>query len=218
MSIKMAELMNKTGETRSTLLFYVKEGLLPEPSKPKPNVHLYMDDSIDRVHLIKTLQNKLHYSITQIKQVFDTNQFDFESGVESIVQKLDLFTTGVKEPHFKSMEDALEVYNLDKQQIQNYIDKELLEINDGCFNDKSWKMLQVLNDMQGCSKTEKLLETYLDMAKKVAVLEFNLAAELVEKDKTNRTQELFLDLILSLKPYIFNLQTKKEHTRRTNAK
>ena len=37
MSIKMAELMKRTGETRSTLLFYVKEGLLQEPSKPKPN-------------------------------------------------------------------------------------------------------------------------------------------------------------------------------------
>ena len=53
MSIKMASLMSETGETRSTLLFYVKEGLLEEPSKPKPNVHLYADDSIQRVRLIK---------------------------------------------------------------------------------------------------------------------------------------------------------------------
>ena len=217
MSIKMAELMKKTGETRSTLLFYVKEGLLPEPSKPKPNVHLYTADSIERVHLIKTLQHKLHYSITQIKQVFDTNQFDFESGVESIVQKLDLFT-GVQEPHFKKMEDALAVYSLDTHKIQSYIDKELIEMNDGYFNDKSWKMLQVLNDLQGCSKKEELLQTYLEMAKRLAVLEFDLAAELVETDETNQAQELFLDLVLSLKPYIFNLQTKKEHTRRTNVK
>ena len=43
MSIKMAELMKKTGETRSTLLYYVKEGLLDEPQKPKANVHLYSD-------------------------------------------------------------------------------------------------------------------------------------------------------------------------------
>lgn len=217
MSVKMAELMNKTGETRSTLLYYVKEGLLKEPSKPKPNVHLYSDDSIERVRLIKTLQNQLHYSITQIKQVFETNQFDFENGVDNILKKLDLFT-GVKEPRFKTFEDAIQVYDMDKDTVQEYIQEGIIEINDGYFNDKSWKMLQILSDLQSCTKSKELLKTYVKSAKELAVLEFELGAEIVDKNNTNQAQELFLDLILSLKPYIFNLQTKKEHKRRTDDK
>jgi DNA-binding transcriptional MerR regulator len=215
MSIKMATLMNSTGETRSTLLFYVKEGLLKEPQKPKPNVHLYEDDSIQRVRLIKTLQNQLHYSITQIKQVFNDNQFDFNSGVEDLVQKLDLFT-GVKERRYKSLGDALEVYDLDKKTILSYVDDGILEMHDGFFSDSSWKSIQILNDIKEYSKAPKLLKHYLKHAKELASLEFELAKELIEKDKTNHAQELFLDLILNLKPYIFNLQTKQEHTRRTN--
>jgi len=215
MSIKMAHLMKATGETRSTLLFYVKEGLLREPQKPKPNVHLYEDDSIERVRLIKTLQNQLHYSITQIKQVFDDNRFDFSSGVENLVQKLDLFT-GVRERRYKSLGDALEVYDLDKKTLLKYIDEGVLEMHDGYFSDESWKSLQILNDLQGCSKTNKLLKNYLKCAKDMAVLEFELGREIIDKDETNHAQELFLDLILTLKPYIFNLQTKNEHKRRTD--
>jgi DNA-binding transcriptional MerR regulator len=206
-----------TGETRSTLLFYVKEGLLQEPSKHKPNVHLYADDSIERVHLIKTLQNQLHYSITQIKQVFDANKFDFESGVENILQKLDMFT-GVKEPRFKTLDDAVKVYDLNKKTIEEYIEEGILDINDGYFNDKSWKMLQILSDLQASTKSKELLLAYVKSAKDLALMEFELGTELVENDETNQAQELFLDLILSLKPYIFNLQTKNEHSRRTNAK
>ena len=213
MPIKMASLMKQTGETRSTLLFYVKEGLLSEPQKPKPNVHLYADDSIERVRLIKTLQNQLHYSITQIKQIFDDNRFDFSAGVENLIQKLDLLT-GVRERHYKSLGNALEVYDLDKKTLLAYVESGLLDMHDGYFSDESWKSLQILNDLQKCSKSPKLLKQYLKCAKDLAVLEFELGRELIEKDETNQAQELFLDLILTLKPYIFNLQTKNEHKRR----
>jgi len=215
MSIKMAELMKSTGETRSTLLFYVKEGLLKEPSKPKPNLHLYEDDSIQRVRLIKTLQNQFHYTITQIKQIFDTNKFDFDSGIDALVQRIDVFT-GVKDKHFKNMKEAIEVYDLDEKTILSYIKDGILDIHNGYFNDKSWQILQILNDLRGCTKREKLLKAYVKSAKELAILEFELGEELVKTQDLANPQELFLDLILSLKPYIFNLETKKEHTRRTN--
>lgn len=219
MPIKMAELMTQTGETRSTLLYYVKEGLLQEPSKPKPNVHLYSDDSVERVRLIKTLQHQLHYSITQIKQIFDDNRFDFENGVDTLVQKLDILT-GVREPAFKTLGDALEVYDLNKKSIKAYVEDGILEMHEGFFNDSSWKMLQILNDLEGCEKTKELLHAYVKTAKELAVLEYELGAQLVINDKkgTNHAQEVFLDLILVLKPYIYNLHTKLEHKRRTDVK
>lgn len=219
MSIKMASLMNETGETRSTLLFYVKEGLLEEPSKPKPNVHLYSDDSIHRVRLIKTLQNQLHYSITQIKQIFDDNQFDFSNGIDVLIQKLDLFT-GVSHKHYKSLQEATEVYEFTRNEIQNYIDLGVIAMHEGYFNDSAWKTLQILHDLKGCDKTYELLKAYVASAKELAVLEYELGAQLIQKDKegSNKAQEHFLDLVLTLKPYIFNLHTKLEHTRRCDGK
>ncbi|PHR57341.1 MAG: MerR family transcriptional regulator [Arcobacter sp.] len=219
MSIKMATLMSETGETRSTLLFYVKEGLLEEPSKPKPNVHLYTDDSIERVRLIKTLQNQLHYSITQIKQIFDDNKFDFSSGVDVLIQKLDLFT-GVSQKHFKSMDEALQTYNLSKDEINEYLNLGVLSMYQDYFSDASWKSLEVLSELKSCDKTFALLKAYVKSAKELAVLEYELGVQLIKQDKegSNKAQELFLDLVLTLKPYIFNLHTKLEHTRRCNVK
>ena len=219
MSIKMASLMKDTGETRSTLLYYVKEGLLQEPSKPKPNVHLYSDDSIQRVRLIKTLQHQLHYSITQIKQIFDDNKFDFSSGVDVLIQKLDLFT-GVSQKHFKSIDEALEVYTLTLDEINEYVELGVLVLHEGYFNDSSWKSLEVLNDLKSCTKTNALLKAYVASAKELAILEYELGVELINNDKedSHTAQELFLDLVLTLKPYIFNLHTKIEHQRRCNVK
>ena len=50
----------------------------------------------------------------------------------------------------------------------------------------------------------------------ISVLEIDLGSELVQDDDTNQAQEIFLDTILTLKPYIFNFQTKLEHKRRTD--
>jgi len=215
MSIKMAELMKQTGETRSTLLFYVKEGLLQEPMKSKPNVHLYADDSVERVRMIKTLQNQLRYTITQIKQVFDDNSFDFNNGVDVLLQKLDLFT-GVKQHDFKTIKDALEVYDLTKWSIDYYIKEGIVEIHNGYFNDSSWKTLKILSNLKSSSKSRELLLSYVKAAKELAVKEIDLGSELVQNDEIKHAQEIFLDIILTLKPYIFNLQTKLEHKRRTN--
>ena len=214
----MAGLMKETGETRATLLFYVKEGLLQEPIKPKPNVHLYADDSIERVRLIKTLQHQLHYTLSQIKQIFNDNSFDFENGVDTLIQRLDIFT-GVKEKHYKSLDEALIIYDMDKETIESYIEEGIVEYEKGYFSDNSWKMLQILNDLRTCSKKETLLKAYVESAKELAVLEYELGAELVQTNQSeaNHAQEVFLDLILSLKPYIFNLQTKNEHRRKTDA-
>ena len=219
MSIKMANLMKETGETRSTLLFYVKEGLLEEPSKPKPNVHLYSDDSVQRVRLIKTLQNQLHYTITQIKQIFDDNKFDFSNGVDVLIQKLDLFT-GVSQQHFKSMQEAQDVYSLSEKDINAYINLGVISMHKGFFNDSAWKTLQVLDDLKACKKSDELLKAYVKSAKELAVIEYELGVELINNDKDgrNQAQEKFLDLVLTLKPYIFNLHTKLEHKRRCDVK
>ena len=52
MALKMKELMLATGESKSTILYYVKEGLLPQPQKPKPNVHLYDESAVEILRLI----------------------------------------------------------------------------------------------------------------------------------------------------------------------
>ena len=67
MAVKMKELMGQSGESKSTILFYVKEGLLPEHVKPKPNVHLYAESCVQILKFIKYLQENFSYSIAEMQ-------------------------------------------------------------------------------------------------------------------------------------------------------
>lgn len=65
--LRMAELVRRTGVPKSTILFYVNEGLLPEPVRPKPNVALYDEACVDVVRYIRAAQDIHRYPISIIK-------------------------------------------------------------------------------------------------------------------------------------------------------
>ena len=52
---------------KSTVLYYVKEGLLPEPVKDKPNFHLHDEHCVKLLSFIKYLQSNFNATISQIK-------------------------------------------------------------------------------------------------------------------------------------------------------
>ncbi len=67
--IKMKELEARTGVSRETIRYYIREGLLAEPEKPKPNVALYDETHIERVALIKKLQHERFLPLGVIKDM-----------------------------------------------------------------------------------------------------------------------------------------------------
>ena len=69
--MKMKELENRSGVSRETIRFYIKKGLLPEPEKPKPNVAVYSEDHIQRLALIKALQEERFLPLDVIKSLID---------------------------------------------------------------------------------------------------------------------------------------------------
>ncbi len=183
MGLKMATLVKKSGVTKSTILFYVKEGLLPEPKKPKPNVHLYHDSSIAILQFIKYLQEYLHYSITEIKSIMIDNKIDFNDDSDVVVNYLVAMSGKTKEKEISDIKKRAQIFNIDKT----------------------------------------LFEAYEKQAKKLAKLEYEMGAKLLlsqEENDKNKLQKLLFDILLTLKPYIFNQATIKEHKKRVaqNAK
>ena len=55
-SLKMKDLEAETGVSREAIHFYLREGLLPAPEKPKRNVAYYSDEHVVRIRAIKRLQ------------------------------------------------------------------------------------------------------------------------------------------------------------------
>lgn len=68
-ALKMKDLERATGVGRETIRFYIREGLLPEPLRPGRNVAWYDASFVERVGLIKELQQKRFLPLHAIKAI-----------------------------------------------------------------------------------------------------------------------------------------------------
>jgi len=67
--LRMRDLERATGVGRETIRFYIREGLLPEPERPGRNVAWYAPGFVERIALIKELQQKRFLPLHVIKSL-----------------------------------------------------------------------------------------------------------------------------------------------------
>ena len=69
--LRMRELAEATGVSAGTIKHYLREGLLPEPVKTSRNMAYYPREFVDRVKLIKQLQEERFLPLKVIKEVLE---------------------------------------------------------------------------------------------------------------------------------------------------
>src|SRR5210317_645951 len=79
MEYKISELVAKTHVPKSTILYYIREGLLPEAKKIKPNVHRYSDKHIELIQYIKYMKEEIGSTNEQIKFTLQHQNQSFTS-------------------------------------------------------------------------------------------------------------------------------------------
>jgi DNA-binding transcriptional MerR regulator len=211
MSIKMSELSKQTETTKSTILYYIKEGLLPEPQKPKPNVHLYDERSIEIIKFIKYLQKNFSMSIHEIKAITQHEEFDLTRGFEALLETLDVIMGSAFTQKFRTSE-LCEMYTIKKSQLEHYIDQGLLFMRDGFFTKKEVEILESLLALEKVRVDHTVLKTYVDHARTLAEFEVSFAKQVLENDQTSgETIKALFDTTLLIKPYIFNMHTLKAY-------
>lgn len=95
--IKMKELERRTGVGREAIRYYIREGMLPEPEKPKRNVAYYTDDHVKRLRAIQHLKDERDLSLSRIKSVLDSSEFDAltDDGLQGLERMLPALLDGV---------------------------------------------------------------------------------------------------------------------------
>jgi DNA-binding transcriptional MerR regulator len=66
---KMAELVRRTGLKKETIHFYINNDLLPRPPKTERNVAYYDESYVERIRLIRELQQKYFLPLRVVKQI-----------------------------------------------------------------------------------------------------------------------------------------------------
>jgi DNA-binding transcriptional MerR regulator len=69
--LKMSELAEQSGVSAGTIKHYLREGLLPEPVRTSRNMAYYPPDFVERIRLIKRLQEDRFMPLRLIKGVID---------------------------------------------------------------------------------------------------------------------------------------------------
>lgn len=69
--LRMGELAEASGVSAATIKHYLREGLLPEPVKTSRNMAYYPSEFVDRIRLIKQLQEERYMPLRVIKDLLD---------------------------------------------------------------------------------------------------------------------------------------------------
>ena len=206
MAMKMSELVKKSETPKSTILYYVKEGLLPEPEKPKPNQHLYDESCVEMLGFIKYLQKHFGCSISEIKAVVQQEGFDFTRAYEALLESLDIVMGAA---HQETLEEAelCDHFGITPETLQSYVDRGLLFTRDGRFTRREFEMLEILREGEANGIDGAVIESYLGHARALASIEVTLGRQLLKNaSDSNKALKALFDTTLILKPYLFNMQ------------
>jgi DNA-binding transcriptional MerR regulator len=69
--LRMGELARASGVSAATIKHYLREGLLPEPVKTSRNMAYYPADFVDRIKMIKQLQEERYMPLRVIKDLLE---------------------------------------------------------------------------------------------------------------------------------------------------
>ena len=218
MPIKMNELVKQTSVSKSTILFYIKEGLLPPPHKPKPNLHLYEESCIEIIKFIKYLQSNFDSSISEIKTVVKNGKFDFEKGFETVLETLHIIMGPIHQETY-TMEQIQNKYNISSEKLKSYIKDGLLFQRNNLFTTKDIEILDILLNIEKLNVDKSVLKSYIKYAQKLAKIEVSFAKDFLnnQSNKNDSVKALF-DMTLILKPYLFNMHTLNEYQKNKDTK
>lgn len=213
MEYKISELVAHTDVPKSTILYYIREGLLPEAKKLKSNVHRYNDEHIELIKYIKYMKQEMGSSNEQIRTALQNKNQSFSSSssmLAPLMQTLSAVQTDAK--HYNKQK-FIEYYDIDTSLLNSLLkDGILVPINDDDFTDKEASIIRLIENFKEVGVDYKIIKTYVHHAKELSKLEHQIQTQLcsVRSDENFSTLwKIMFGTLLNAKEYLFNRYTHK---------
>lgn len=87
--LRMKDIVERTGENKSTILHYIRLGLLPDPCRTSKNMAYYPESYIELINIIRTLQSRFFLPLHAIKRILDITGPN--PSIDKAVQVYELF-------------------------------------------------------------------------------------------------------------------------------
>lgn len=209
----MSELVAKTNVPKSTILYYIKEGLLPEPVKVKANVHKYNDEHVEIIRYIKYMQETMGSSIEQIRLILKNKNNSFSSSYTMLAPLMNtLSCLGPQSEHY-TKEDFIEHFEIDSNLLEKLLKEGILiPLEEDDFTEKEAAIINLVEEFLEVGVEYTILKEYLHHAQHLSKLELEMQHKLcdVKTDENFSTLwKILFQTLFTSKEYLFNRTTYK---------
>ncbi len=213
MEYKISELVSLTDVPKSTILYYIRQGMLPEAKKLKSNVHRYNDEHVELIKYIKYMQTEVGSSNEEIKEALKNKNQSFSSSssmleplmhtLSSIPTNAILYTKGAFIEHFGF--DATLIDELLYEGI-------LLPTKENNFTDKEASIVNLIRSYKALGINPEIITSYVKHATALSELEYQMQNQLcdIREDKNfSVLWKILFETLFNAKSYIFSRSTYK---------
>ena len=167
--LRMGELAEASGVPAPTIKHYLREGLLPEPVKTSRNMAYYPPEFVDRIKLIKRLQEERFMPLKAIKQVLDEDPERANAMLELEDQILDRALAG--ERARTSAAEVRERYGVPKEVLDRLAELEVLTPNSRGYSPSDVKIIEAISRFRAGGYDEQIGFTVYDTLRYKEALE-----------------------------------------------
>ncbi len=211
MEYKISELVAKTGVPKSTILYYIREGLLPEAKKIKSNVHRYSDEHIELIHYIKYMKEEIGSSNEQIKFALQNQNQSLSSSATMLQPLMNTLSAIPSDARHFTKKEFIEYYDVDAALLEELLnDGILLPLHENDYTDREASIIKLVLYFKEVGINYDILKAYAHHAKALSELEYQMQAQLcsVRNDQNFSTLwKIMFESLFNAKSYLFNRNT-----------
>jgi DNA-binding transcriptional MerR regulator len=167
--LRMGELAEASGVPVPTIKHYLREGLLPEPVKTSRNMAYYPPEFVERIRLIKRLQEERYMPLKAIRKVLDEDPARASAMLELEDQILDRALAGER-----SRTSAAEVrkrYGLPGEVLDRLEEIEVLTPNSRGYSPSDVTIIEAISRFRAGGYDEEIGFTVYDTLRYKKALE-----------------------------------------------
>ena len=158
--LKMRELAARSGVSSGTIKHYLREGLLPEPVKTSRNMAYYPADFVDRIKLIKQLQEERFMPLKVIKGMLDEDPDRAKALVELEDRILERALAG--EERRTSAAEVRRLYEMPAEVLARLEELGILTPNSRGYSPSDVKVVEAISRFRAGGYDERLGFTVYD--------------------------------------------------------
>ncbi len=208
MQYSMSQLVKITGVPKSTILYYIKEGLLPQAEKIKPNVHKYNQEHVDLLKYIKYMQTDLNCSISQLKEIMQNDDHKLTSSKSMLIPLVDAYMGINNDKTTYTKEQIIEITEIDESILDELIEKKVIVLlKDEEYTKKELSLINLITEYKKLNIDYSILIEYATLAQEMVSIERkmqNLFCGKIENVNNKEIWHLIFETFFTSKQYILN--------------